>query len=98
MGLTLVDKQDRSVLCEGRNYGIGFAFCKRTGDVLETVQPVSPCKDYLNDVVYSEHSGQPFSAWGLRTSKKNIFYADEGAYVLFQVCKKGARGPTAYTG
>lgn len=86
----IVDKQNRGVLGEGRNYGMGFAFCKQDGDTLTTVMPISPCKDYLNDVVYSEHSGQPYQAHGLKTAKKHIF--DSQAYILFAICKQGHPG------
>jgi hypothetical protein len=72
----------RSKLIEGRSSGIGFAFLKQVkpGE-FEGVQPISPCKDYMNDVVYSEHTGKPFRVWGLSTTKRDIF--DTHAYVAF---------------
>lgn len=82
--MILIDKQDRSVLIEGRNWGLGFAFCKREGDTYTTVQPISPCKDFLNDVVYSEWTGKPFSVWGLKTKKEGIFDKDL-AYVAMGI-------------
>lgn len=80
-----IDKTNRNILGEGRNYGLGFAFCKRDGNTLTTIQPISPCKDYLNDVVYSEYTGKPFQAHGLHTKKRNIFDHGEG-YLVFSVC------------
>jgi hypothetical protein len=87
--MKIIDKQNRSVLTEGRNYGLGFAFLKRIDDeTFETIQPISPCKDYLNDVVYSEATGRPYAAWGLNTSKHGIFDGDH-AYMALAVCKLG---------
>ncbi len=82
---TFVDKQDRSVLREGRSQGIGFAFCQRTENVFETIHPVSSCKDYLNDVVFTENTGEPFTAYGLTTIKKGIF--TDKAYLAMGVLK-----------
>ncbi len=92
-----IDNQNRGELGEGRDYGMGFAFLKRTKDVLRTVQPISPCKDYLNDVLYSERTGKPFKAHGLNTTKKDIFDHDE-AYMVMSICKQGAYGGYEYMG
>lgn len=54
--MKIIEKHDRKTLGEGRNYGMGFSFCTKNGDNYETVQPISPCKDYLNDVVYVENT------------------------------------------
>lgn len=76
----------RSKLCEGRSIGIGFAFLKRMGEnVYRMVQPLSPCKDYLNDVLYSEITGKPYGAWGLSTKKEDIL-GDDRAYLSFADC------------
>jgi hypothetical protein len=72
--MKLIDKENRSKLSEGRTYGMGFAFCKRTPEGLETVQPISTCKDYLNDVVYAEKTGKPVSQYGLYYEKKDILH------------------------
>jgi len=95
--MKIINNQNRSVLHEGRNYGLGFAFLRKIDDeTFETIQPISPCKDYLNDVVYSEATGKPFSAWGLNTSKQDIF--DDGrAYMAISVCKMG-KSLSAYLG
>lgn len=85
----------RSVLWEGRSQGMGFAFCKRAGEMLFTVQPVSPCKDYLNDVLYSEHTGKPYIACGLVTKKEDIFTYGKG-YILFYICGAGASRNSEY--
>ncbi len=85
----------RSKLCEGRSSGIGHAFLKKVGDnKFEAVQPISPCKDYMNDVVYSELTGKPFQAWGLSTKKQDIFVGGK-AYVATASttnCKSDEKG------
>lgn len=65
--MKIVDKQNREVLGEGRNHGMGFAFLKKLKKEkeFETVCPISPCKDYLNDVIYGEALNVPVSACGL---------------------------------
>lgn len=97
MKYTLVDNTKRSVLIEGRDYGLGFGFCKRIKDELHVINPISPCKDYMNDVVFSEKTGKPYSAWGLNTEKQDIFEHGVG-YVLMAVCGSGARSPSKYHG
>lgn len=83
--MKLIDKQYRSLLVEGRNYQMGFAFCKKVNTtVYETIQPISPCKDYLNDVVFSEITGKPVQAYGLKTKKLNIF--GRRAYIAIKIC------------
>jgi hypothetical protein len=95
--MTIIDNQKRSILSEGRNYGLGFAFLNRLDEnTFETVQPISPCKDYLNDVVYSEATGKPFAAWGLKTKKQGIFDG-EHAYMVISICKLG-RSLSSYLG
>lgn len=83
----IVDNQNRKVLGEGRNYQMGFAFCKRDGDTYNTVQPISPCKDYLNDVVYTEATGKGVHAYGLSTKKQDIYDGDK-AYIAMKICKR----------
>jgi hypothetical protein len=80
--LTLVDKKPRSVLCEGRNYGIGFAFAKRKGNELHLVGPISPCREYLNDQLYSELTKKPTSCYGYKAKYEGLL-EDE---VLYLVC------------
>lgn len=93
--LVVRDVCDRTKLSEGRNYQMGFAFCKMllSGE-FETVQPLSPCKDYLNDVVYTEHTGKSFSACGLATVKHGIFDSAPHAYLAIKILRpKGGGWP-----
>ena len=83
--ITLIDKQDRRKLNEGRSYQMGFAFLKKTGNQeYETVIPITACKDYLNDVVWSEHVDKEISAHGLHYSKVGIFDGNT-AYMVISI-------------
>lgn len=95
--MKFIDNQNRSKLNEGRNYGIGFAFCKKTEDTLETVDPISACKDYLSDRVFTEATGTEFSAYGLTCKKEGIF-SDGRAYLVAAVLTRGARTQEPYPG
>src|SRR5678815_2084268 len=85
--IVLSDKKDRKILSEGRNYQMGFAFCKKESHgKYSTVQPISACKDYLNDVVYSEMTGKPCAAYGLSVKKENIYDEEAGyAYMVIKI-------------
>lgn len=87
------NEQDRAKLSEGRSYGIGFGYLKKTGkDKYKTVTPLSPCKDYLNDVIYSETLNVPIGACGLKYEKQNIFDGKKGYLAMdFLESKYGSR-------
>lgn len=76
----LVNTMSRAPLNEGRSYGIAFGLCSRKDDTCTIVSPISTCKDYLSDQVYSERSGQNYFIYGFSSSKKGIF--DGGETVL----------------
>ncbi len=95
MTLVLVDKLVRKGLVEGRNYGIGHGFCKREGDVVTTIMPITACKDFLNDVVYSERSGKDHFIYGFYTKKLGIFVGPY-AHLAMNVCKMGTNPEVAY--
>lgn len=83
--MKLVNKHKRSLLCEGKNVGIGFAFAvQKDENTFETVAPISPCKDYLNDFVYSEITGNPVGIYGCNASKNDIF--KDGVFLAMKVC------------
>lgn len=75
----------RTSLAEGRSCGIGFGFLKKVNeDFFKGVVPVSPCKDYCNDVVWSETTGRKLSVYGCNTEKFGCF--DTHAHMAVQVC------------
>lgn len=77
----------RNNLSEGRNSGIGFGFAKKKGKVYEMQYPISPCKDYLNDVVFTEATGLEVNAYGCH-SKPNRLFDDKNGYLTFRVCTR----------
>lgn len=86
--MKIKDTLDRSPLSEGRSYQMGFAFLKKEKEYYETVNPVSPCKDYLNDIVWTEETGNPSRACGLQYEKKGIF-TDKNCYLVAKMmCSK----------
>ncbi len=77
--MKIIETKDRNILAEGRNTGMAFAFLQRKDNEFHSVQPFSPCKDYLNEVVYTERTGKGSEACGLKYPKKldifsNVFY------------------------
>ena len=84
--ITIIDNKNRNILNEGRSNQMGFAFLKKLDETkFETVQPISPCKDYLNVVVWAEHVDKQILAYGLNYIKQNIFNGDY-AYICFKMC------------
>lgn len=96
MAFKLINKKPRSVLNEGRRQGLGAGFAKCKGDTLTMVGPISACKDYLSDQIYSEHTGKPYSACGYNAVKSNCF--DTHAYQVISVLKYGTHNPQVYEG
>src|SRR5665647_1670734 len=89
----LIDKGGRSVLNEGRSVGLGYGFCKREGDTFTTAMPITACKDYLNDQVYSEVTGIPARNYGFSSVRQDIF-ADGWGYLAMSVLpRKGSGNP-----
>lgn len=94
MEVKLSDNFDRNVLIEGRNKGMGFAFAKQISDnVFETVQPISPCKDYLNDVIYAEKTGVIIpKIYGFLYSKINNIIGETHTNLIIKICKQKGGG------
>lgn len=81
--LKFEDKCSRAALHEGRSYGFALAFCKVKDGLVSTVGPISPCLDYLNDQVYAENTGKPFSAYGYHAVKTGCI--DERAHIVMAI-------------
>lgn len=95
--MKLIDTQNRKVLNEGRNYQMGFAFCRQLEEeVFETVQPISPCKDYLNDVYAGEVLQIPVGAYGLSFKPGKPIFTKDRATLTFRIMPyhHGADYPT----
>ncbi len=84
--MKIVDNQNRKVLNEGRSEGVGFAFAKLKDDTFETVMPISPCKDYLNDVVYVENTGKEIGmVYGFDYKVTNCINKNDYSYLIAKV-------------
>lgn len=71
----IIDKQDRTKLSEGRNFGMGFSILEKIdNNIYETIIPFTACKDYLNDVVYVERTNKELkSIHGLKHEYTGVF-------------------------
>lgn len=90
--IVIKEVKDRKVLNEGRNAGMGFAMLRKVSkDNYETVQPISPCKDYLNEVIFTEKNNIGTSGCGLVYPKKLDIFTDKEAYmvIVIQHAKEG---------
>lgn len=86
-GHILIDTLSRDVLTEGRRKGLGYGFCKRLDDGnFETVSPISACKDYLSDVVWSEQTGKSATFYGFTSKKTGLFDGGVG-YLAMKILK-----------
>jgi len=77
----------RSDLNEARNFGLGFALCKRNSEnEFTTAHTISTCKDYLNDVVYVENLDHKahINVYGLDYKFTGIFEKQGTGYLFVQ--------------
>lgn len=93
--MKIIDKQNRGLLDEGRNNGMAFAFLEKKKDNFRTVQPLSPCKDYLAEVVFTERYDMPTKGCGLNYLKKLNIFSDV-AYMVITILKS-KRGSYDYS-
>jgi len=85
--IQIINKQCRSKLAEGRSYQMGFAFLKKLDDnTFETVQPISPCKDYLNDVIFAEHTNKSIIAYGCKLDGRQDLFDKSFGYMAISIC------------
>ena len=91
MNIKIKNNKNRDSLNEGKNYQLGFGFVKKKRyNVYEVITPISACREYLNDVAYSENTGNKISAHGLSYEKNNIL-EDNYIYLLTSVLKQKTR-------
>jgi len=80
--IEIKEVKNRGVLSEGRNNGMAFAFLQKVSDnTYETVQPFSPCKDYLNEVIITENYDVGTKGCGLKYPKKLGLFNETHAYM-----------------
>lgn len=83
----LQPNQQRQTLVEGRTYGLGFGFAKKIDDThYQLMQPISTCKDYLNDFIFYHKYNSDISCYGLNViySDDSLFFGEEN-YLFIQV-------------
>jgi hypothetical protein len=86
--MKLFDKKDRKKLNEGRSTGMGFAFAHKAGTDYHTVQPISPCKDFLNEILYAEKTGTLLSqVYGLKYDKVHNILGRQYSHLIIAICK-----------
>lgn len=85
-------KHNRNSLSEGRSRGISIGFVRHVkDDKFETVMPISPCKDYLNDLVFVETRKQDLSKiYGYKHELLNFFNDDMNFMAATVVSNSGA--------
>jgi hypothetical protein len=76
--------EGRNKLSEGRSTGVAFAYAKKEGNTYTAAHALSPCKDYLNDVLWTEKTGKDSNACGLHYKKQDIF-KDDTHYLLCEI-------------
>lgn len=79
---------NRNNLQEGREYGMGFGFLKKLSNTkYETVSPISPCKDYLNDVLYAEKTNEILpTIYGFKYDGVQNIVGRNYAYLGIKIC------------
>lgn len=86
--VTINEVCSRDVLSEGRDRGLAFAFLLPDGDnTYKTVFHMSPCKDFLNEPLFTENTGYSSAAHGLKCEKPIGIFNDEYAYIGIQWLK-----------
>jgi len=75
--------QKRSVLSEGRNFGLGFAILNKIDDnKYKTYNAFTACRDYLNDFSYVEYTKKEIgSIYGYNHKLLNCFNEQEYFYL-----------------
>jgi hypothetical protein len=76
---------------EGRNQGIAIGF---VDNKLNTICPITPCKDFLNEVVYSEYTGiQIGSIYGFKHPVSGVFKGKRKINLAAAICKQNKDEP-----
>lgn len=88
--IILNDIKGRDKLAEGRNVGLGFGFLKLTKEsndeqIYNAIHPISACKDYLNEVVFSEKYKKPSSAYGFSYKPQDLFRDSNYVYLGIKI-------------
>ena len=86
--VTINEVCNRGKLLEGRIQGMAFAFLIPNGEnTYDTIFAMSPCKDFLNEPLFTENTGCESQAFGLKCEKPIGIFNDEYAYIGIQWVK-----------
>jgi len=85
--MKIINNFSRGSLNEGRSFGFGFGFAKKqNNETFISVMPISPCKDYLNDTLYAEKTGDILNfIYGFKYSQINNLFNEPYLYLLIKV-------------
>lgn len=69
--INIKEVHNRNVLCEGRQCGIGFSLLLKLDDNNYTTayHAFTPCKDFLNEPIFTENTGIPTEMYGCKVTK-----------------------------
>lgn len=83
--ITIKEIGKRTVLGEGRSFGLGFTFLKKIdAENYETFFPYTACRDYINDFTYIENTKNKLTrAYGFEHTLTNYF--DDKKTILLSV-------------
>jgi hypothetical protein len=77
--IKIFELQNRAKLAEGRNNGMAFTILKKVKvNTYNTVLPYTCCKDFLNEVIFTEKVGINTAMYGLEYSKTSCFDTKHG--------------------
>lgn len=96
--MKITNNISRDGLSEGKNYQMGFGFLKQISEnEFEAVTAISACREYLNDVAFTENLGTPTKVYGLSYEKKDLLENDN-CFMLSSILKrKNGSTYTAYS-
>lgn len=84
---------DRTKLAEGRDQGMAFTWLLPKGDnTYDTIFHMSPCKDFLNEPLFTENTGLPSYAHGLKCDKPIGIFKDNCGYLGITILKRNSGG------
>lgn len=76
---------ERNNYSEGRNFGLGFTFLKKTDNGYIAFKDFTCCKDFLNDALYTEHRNKECKMYGYKTTTKQGYFENDTFFVGIKV-------------
>lgn len=86
----LINTLDRSKLAEGRNFGFACTtLLKKKNTLTVTTCPLTACRDFLNDIIWTQSTKKPYSIYGLKSEYVEGLFEKNRAYLLISIEKQG---------